>query len=92
MSIHALDQYDVNAALSRNVGVLLRLSNTTQQALADHLGINQNTLSRKLTGESRWTAADLAGSAVYFDLPLGVLTGPTPAVVVAWEAAEETQP
>lgn len=60
-----------------------------RQNLADHLGINARTLRRRLKGELRWEADEVAAMAEFFDMPLMAFYNGPAALFVG--AAEPTR-
>ena len=63
-----------NTALGATAHILLFEHRMTRKQLAQHLGVAQSVISRKLRGQVTWTAEELAIMASLFDLKLDDIT------------------
>jgi plasmid maintenance system antidote protein VapI len=63
----------IDQQVGRTVRALMHATNTSQTAVAECIGLQQTHISRKLSGDSRWYAAEVAGIAEYFGVDPGLM-------------------
>lgn len=61
------------AYVGKQVHNLLWDKRIPQKSLAEHLGISESTLSKKLRGDRPWTIEELLTAAKFLDAPIGDL-------------------
>lgn len=70
---------DVNAQVGRRIHARMEAAGMTQGRLAAALGLTQAAVSRKLSGERPWFAAELVDVAAALKVSVGELFGELPA-------------
>jgi len=56
---------------------LKRLTRVSDAELSEQLGVSRAVVNQRMTGQSRWQAAELSVLADYFGVPVDVLYAPT---------------
>ena len=65
--------------ITANVGALVvERWHSSQAALADHVGLSSDQFSRRMRGESKWAAHELAALAVLLRCPVTEMYGRSP--------------
>jgi transcriptional regulator with XRE-family HTH domain len=64
---------NIETAVSEEILALMGRRRISQTKLAEHLGINQGTLSKRLRGTQPWTITDLEAVAEFFDVSITAL-------------------
>ena len=54
---------------------MLFLTETDQKDLAQQVGLNETSISKRVTGQQKWTVGELVSLADVFDLPVSSLLG-----------------
>lgn len=68
-------QDPVDAQIGERLHTWMWRNRIPQTGFADVLGISQQSLGRKLRGDSAWTAGELARAAAALGVPVGWLFG-----------------
>lgn len=63
-------KYPTSAAVARNIKGLMGKNDCNQTELADHLGMSQPALSRRLRGKQEWSIDELDTVAERFDVSI----------------------
>jgi transcriptional regulator with XRE-family HTH domain len=92
MTLAAPQDADPDTTVGMNVKWLLWRKRAGQKALAREIGVTPSVLSKKLRGESGWSATQIAITAQFLDVDPGRLFQATVPKILLKVAASNDQP